>query len=35
MQMKGWHGMVEVDSVTECVAMRDALKDARDRVIAS
>ena len=32
MQMKGWHGMVEVDSITECVAMRDALRDARDQL---
>lgn len=30
MQMIGWHGMVEVDNVVECVAMRDALRDTRD-----
>lgn len=30
MQMAGWHGMIEVDSSAECVAMRDALRDARD-----
>lgn len=30
MQMVGWHGMKEVDSVLECVAMRDALREARD-----
>ena len=32
MQMTGWHGMVEVDSVVESVAMRDALRDARNHV---
>jgi len=34
MQMTGWHGMLEVDSMTECVAMRDALKVARDAVVS-
>lgn len=32
MQTIGWHGMKEVDSITECVAMRDALRDARDNI---
>jgi len=32
MQMEGWHGMKAVDNLIECVAMRDALRDARDGV---
>lgn len=35
MQMIGWHGMVEVDNVIECVAMRDALRDVRNKVVQS
>jgi sugar phosphate isomerase/epimerase len=35
MQMIGWHGMVEVDNVIECVAMRDALRDERDEIVIS
>jgi sugar phosphate isomerase/epimerase len=31
MQMIGKHGMIEVDEMVECVAMRDALREARDK----
>lgn len=30
MRTFGWHGMMEVDVITEAVRMRDALRDARD-----
>jgi sugar phosphate isomerase/epimerase len=30
MQTVGWHGMMEVDSIQECVTMRDELRDARN-----
>ena len=30
MQKKGWHGAIEVDGVTECIQMRDAMRDARN-----
>lgn len=33
MQMTGWHGMKEVDSLTECVAMRDALHNAQEDIV--
>lgn len=33
MQTEGWHGMVKVDSVKECAAMRDAMRDARDSAV--
>lgn len=32
MQMPGWHGMVEVDSLVECTTMRDALRDAQTEI---
>ena len=32
MQTVGWHGMVEVNSIIEVTAMRDALRTARDAV---
>lgn len=32
MRTFGWHGMLEVDTLVECVRMRDALRDARDGV---
>lgn len=30
MQTKGWHDLVEVNSIVECAALRDALRDARN-----
>lgn len=33
MQTPGWHGMVKVDSIVECVRLRDALRDARDSMV--
>lgn len=35
MKTVGWHGMADVDSITESARMRDALRDARDRLLAS
>ncbi len=31
MQTVNWHGMMPVSSITECIHMRDALKQARDK----
>lgn len=32
MKTPGWHGMETVNPVIECAAMRDALRDARDKI---
>jgi sugar phosphate isomerase/epimerase len=32
MKTPGWHGMIEVNTLVEAVAMRDALRDARDNI---
>lgn len=32
MKTVGWHGMVEVDAIAESAQLRDALRDARDRL---
>jgi sugar phosphate isomerase/epimerase len=32
MNMPGWHGMIAVDAIRESARLRDALRDARDRV---
>lgn len=34
MKTVGWHGMAEVDSINESARLRDALRDARDKLVA-